>query len=253
VIDKKRFKTTPERATIIAAVIGLLGVVTVALIELLGSNSREPASIVPPNPILSTVQPNPTLSTGAQLSEVELVDVSATERGSETVLIDIKVRNTGSKTSILKRAIAHVKNWRIIGTCTIGGPMPVSSRYKLTLPLDAPGPNFDVPIDLSDSLEPNEAARIQIEAGLDEERPFIDGMILQIQLELQFDSRGLAMAEPILISLPGELSSKKTWRDMRSEVDDFGSKCAEENLADLEFMLNLAGRRSRDLDQLTTE
>jgi hypothetical protein len=56
------------------------------------------------------------------------------------------------------------------------------------------------------------------------------------------------MSEPILLSLPGPLPSKQDYR-----ADAYDQECRVSNLANLEFTLSLAGRRSPDLQQLTDE
>jgi hypothetical protein len=236
-LNAKRRSITAAHATIIAALIALSGTVITILV----------------GPLISSDHSLPALPANAKStsSDIELVDVSAAERGRGTVFLDIKTRNIGPNTSILKRAIVHVRNWQIIDTCAVGAPLPVSSTYQMKLPSKPPGPQFDVPIELSESLQPNEASRIKIETGLDIKDPDIDGMVIQMQLELQLDKSAHVISEPILMSLPGQLSPKDHWRNMPT---DFGFReCAVKNLKDLDFMLNLPGRRSPDLQQLTNE
>jgi hypothetical protein len=234
-----KVKLTDARVQVIVAAVGLVGVIGAALIGYRATVSSAPSS-------------NPPLSQHPASSQVELVDVSASARRGESVVLDVKLRNIGEKTSILKRAIARVRNWRILSTCSIGAGLPVSSTYQLTLPTEPTHSQFNASVELSDFLKPNEASRIQLVTGLNEERPFIDGILFQLQLELQFDADQFVISKPLLISLPGKLSTRDTWNSFDSGAgDSFEQECAKENITKLDFMLGLPGGRSADIEQLT--
>ncbi|WP_437019203.1 hypothetical protein [Streptomyces sp. enrichment culture] len=236
---------TAEQAVIGAALIALVGAFVTIIPDLLdsGDPKNEDTSKA------TSEKSSPKKVTGAS-SALELVDVSPAGRGEETVFLDVKMRNLGSKTSILKRATAHVSEWRVIGTCAIGAPMPVSSRYKMTLPLDPKKAKFDVSIEMNDFLKANEATRIRIETGLDTENPFIDGMLFRLTLELSFDKSGKVTSHPVVISLPGKLSPPKVWEEMQDDPY-FEGECARENLKDLRYILKLPGRRDGEMEAIT--
>ncbi|MFF8846776.1 hypothetical protein ACF08N_29360 [Streptomyces sp. NPDC015127] len=183
------------------------------------------------------------------MSALELVDVSATERGDETVFLDVKIRNIGSKTSVLKRATAIVSDWRTIDVCLEGAPLPVSSTYKMTFPESPKNRKFNVSTEMHDSLSPNEATRVRIEVGLDVENPDIDAIIFRFTLQLNFDAEGEMRSDAIFISLPGEVSPPSHWEQLRK--DPVTQECAEANLKNLMYMLGLPGRRSKDLQEVT--
>ncbi|MER6617645.1 hypothetical protein [Streptomyces xantholiticus] len=235
---------TPERATIIAALIAFIGTIAAILLtNVLATKSPEPT------PHTASTIASPTADTSDGLSKLELVDVSTEERGGEVVFLDVKIRNTGNKTSVLKRAIAHVSDWRTIDPCLPGAALPVSSTYKMTFPESPKKSRFDISTEMHDSLNPNEATRVRIEAGLDTESPNIDGVIFRFTLELHFDAKASVRSDTILISLPRELSPPSHWENLRKDPE--ARECAEVNLKNLRIMLGLPGRRSKDLQEIT--
>jgi hypothetical protein len=232
---RTRWSITPERATITAALIALLGTLVTAIVAAQSADHPTPA-------------PTPTVT--PTLSAIELVGVSAEERGHGSVFLDVLTRNTGDKTSILKGAVARVDHWRKIETCTIGGPLPVSSTYQMKLPVDPDAQAFDMRVPLHEYLRPNEVDRIKIEVGLDEADPFIDGMIFRLRLSLEVDRNGSALSEPVLLSLPGPLSPASHWHEMEKDSEAYSKDCARSNLAGLGYMLALDGDRSHDLSEM---
>lgn len=234
-----RRRITPERAVIAAALITLVGTLATVFVPTLFKSA---------DPSLEATDPSKSPDAPSAL---ELVDVSATERGGETVFLDVKLRNVGGKTSVLKRAIAHVSDWRTIHHCAAGAPLPVSSTYDMVFPESPESPKFDVSTEMHDSLEPNEATRIRIEAGLDVPDPFFDGIIFRFTLELKFDAEGATKSDPVLISLPGKVSPSSQWEAMRKSPDATKQECAEENLKGLRHILGLPGSRSKDLQEAT--
>ncbi|MFI1281688.1 hypothetical protein ACH4U5_13190 [Streptomyces sp. NPDC020858] len=219
--------------------IALIGTLVTVVVPTLFRSSEPPVETTDP-----TKAPD-------ALSALELVDVSATKRGYETVFLDVKIRNIGNKTSVLKRAIAHVSDWELIGPCGSGAAMPVTSTYKMTFPVIPAMSKFDVSTEMNDSLKPNEATRIEIEAGLDEQDPFIDGIIFRFTLELNFDAEGAVKSNPVLISLPGEVSPPSEWEAMQKSPEWSERECGEENLKNLRRILSLPGSRSKDLQEVT--
>jgi hypothetical protein len=183
---------------------------------------------------------------GEKKPTLELSDVSASGRGPGKVFLDAKIRNIGSETSIVKRAVVHVSDWRRIEECLPGAPLPVTSRYKITLPVHPPSARFDTSADMNDFLKPNDATRVRIEMGLDEENPPVDGIIFRFTLELDFNADRQVTSGPLVVSLPGKISPPQTWEEMKSDPE--ARECAEMNLNNLRYILGLPGRRIRDLD-----
>jgi hypothetical protein len=202
-----------------------------------------------PTPHTASTTASPKADTSGGMSKLELVDVSTEERGVEAVFLDVKIRNIGNKTSVLKRAIAHVSDWRTIDPCLEGAPLPVSSTYKMTFPKSPKKSRFDISTEMHDFLKPNEATRVRIEAGLDTESPGIDGVIFRFTLELHFDAKASVRSDAILISLPRELSPPSHWETLRKDPEV--RECAEVNLKKLRYILGLPGRRSKDLQEIT--
>ncbi|WP_143659257.1 hypothetical protein [Streptomyces sp. SA15] len=215
------------------------------LAAILLTHVLEPAE-PPPEPTPHTASPEADTS---GLSKLELVDVSTEERGVEAVFLDVKIRNIGKKTSVLKRVIAQVSDWRKIDPCLEGAPLPVSSTYKMTFPTSPKKSRFEISTEMHDYLKPNEATRVRIEAGLDTENPYADGVIFRFTLELHFDAKASVRSDVILISLPGELSPPGHWETLREDPEV--RECAEVNLKNLRYMLGLPGRRSKDLQAIT--
>jgi len=152
---------------------------------------------------------------------------------------------------VLTGVVAHVRNWRTLDHCEPGGPLPTSpTRYRLTIPLEPRAAHFDVQVELNEELRPAEASRIRVQAGLDQPSPFIDAMLLQLDVELRFNRSGEDVFGPVLISLPGTPSSRAFWRTLAANGDDPGHECAARNLAELNFMLGLPGARTADLARL---
>jgi hypothetical protein len=236
-----RRKVTAEKATIIAALIGLMGALITVLVPRFfqSDEAKSPTQETPSEP---------TRTASGALSALEVTDVSASVRGAERVFLDLKIRNIGDKTSILKRSTVHVSDWRKIDRCHFGAPLPVSSRYKITLPADPQKSKFDVSTAMNDFLKPNEATRVRIEVGLNEKDPFIDGIIFRFTLELDFDAHGQARSDPLVISLPGKVSPPQVWKEMQSDPEV--QECAESNLRNLRYILGLPGRRIPDLDDV---
>lgn len=162
------------------------------------------------------------------------------------------MRNLGNKTSVLKRATAHVSDWRIISMCGPGASLPVSSTYEITLPQNPEKPKFDVSTEMSDFLKPNEATRIRIKTGLDVKSPSMDGILFRLTLELSFDESAKVISDPVIISLPSELSPPQEWEAMQ-QLSGSQGECANQNLEDLKYMLGLSGRRDKDLELITDD
>jgi hypothetical protein len=229
-----RRRITPERATVIAAMLALAGTIVAALLSRPGQ----------PEPAESHVA---SAAKGAADS-VEVDGLTATQRRAETVLLDLKVRNPTATVALLTHVVAHVDDWRVLENCGVGAPPPESALYRLTIPLDPPAEHFDIPVDLNEQLPPNSTINIRIQAGLDTHHPFIDGMLLRLRLELQFNKSAADVSEPILISLPGPLTTRAQWTATLNTSSTGERGCVEQNLADLDFMLSRPGGRIPDLN-----
>jgi hypothetical protein len=245
----RRPRLTGTQATIIAAVLGVIGTVVAAIIAA-GGQSHD----AKPGPASPSQSENGPPSGPSAVSALRLVDVTPVGRTDETTLLDVKMRNIGSKTSIVKRVITHVRKWRDIAPCGVGSPMPITAKYEVTLPAEPRAPTFDTTTELSQFLKPNDSDRFEIEVGLDIEDPFTYGLLFQIQLEFEVDESQSEhlLSDPILISLPGSIPFIDLERIQRAR-DSFERDCLESDAADERSMLTLPGQRTADLAALTNQ